>query len=303
MRQSIRGHDLEVDIFICCFCAGERNANLMRDIKDDLLIKNPAQDVAEDIKKLNLGEVRDALTPEEQRKFMEYVRNHRFYKWHYPLFVFMFGTGCRVGEASALCMRDLDFSEGCIKIYKTLHYRNMGTGVPREKFIGTTKTQTSVRTLPMLPAVREILERQVTKMELEKFAKVEVPVVHSKSDVVELEDCYDDFVFLNREGQPYTPDYVTALIKKIITSYNRDEERVAKARGRKTKTMDNFSAHYTRHTFATRCEELGLERSHISYWLGHTLGEGSSATNRYIHTDRWKIIKNDVECLKDMLVA
>lgn len=274
-----------------------------RAVKEDLLIKNPAENVAEDIKKLNIGEERVALTSDQQKMFMGYVKNHRFYKWHYPLFLFMFGTGCRVGEAAALCMEDIDFEEGRIEIYKTLHYRNMGKEKKRERLIGTTKTQSSVRSLPMLPVVREALETQREKRNTLKFKKCPVRVIHSTDDVVRLEDYYDNFVFVNNDGEPYTPDYVTAIIKKIIASYNREEERKAKEQNRKAKLLEDFSSHYTRHTFATRCEEIGLERSHISYWLGHSMKEGSSVTGRYIHTDTWKFIKNDVEILKNMQVA
>ena len=46
-----------------------------------------------------------------------------------------------------------------------------------------------------------------------------------------------------------------------------------------------------------------MDMVHISYWLGHSMKEGSSVTGRYIHTDTWKFIKNDVEILKNMQVA
>ena len=46
-----------------------------------------------------------------------------------------------------------------------------------------------------------------------------------------------------------------------------------------------------------------MDMVHISYWLGHSMKERSSVMGRYIHTDIWKFIKNDVEILKNMQVA
>lgn len=282
---------------------GMVNAVFKCAVKEEILIRNPAENVAEDIKKINVGEEKVALTPDQQRKFMDYIKNHRFYKWHYQLFVFLFGSGCRVGEACALCWDDVDFDQGRVEIYKTLHYRNWGDGKQRVRLIGTTKTQNSVRSLPMLPVVKANLETQYVKVKSSKFKKCKVKSIHSSKDVVPLAEFYDDFVFVNQDGEPYTPDYVTQIIKKIVASYNRDEQREAEKRKKKPRLLDSFSSHYTRHTFATRCREMGLATENISYWLGHASREGGSTTGRYIHVDTWDIIKGDVEVLKEMQVA
>ena len=105
-------------------------------------------------------------------------------------------------------------TKNVIEIYKTLHYRNWGDGKQRERLIGTTKTQNSVRSLPMLPVVKENLETQYVKVKMSKFKKCKVQTIHSFKDVVPLAEFYDNFVFVNQDGEPYTPDYVTQIIKK-----------------------------------------------------------------------------------------
>ena len=273
-----------------------------RAVKRDLLMKNPAYKVLEDVSPIKMGKKKIALTEEQQARFMEFVSCHRFYKYHKNLFTYLFGTGCRVGEACALCFQDINFDDNYITIYKTLYFFKGDENVKGEKRIGSTKTENSTRTPPMLSDVRTALMEQ---MELQKAAKQKccesVKSVHDVKDVVPLEDHYNNFVFLNNNDTPYTPDYVTGIIKKIIKSYNKAENINAEKENRKPILMPDFSSHNTRHTFATRCKELKLPKDNISRWLGHKT-EGNNTTDIYIHTENWKDIKDDVETLNKMII-
>ena len=82
-------------------------------------MKNPAYKVLEDVSPIKMGKKKIALTEEQQARFMEFVSCHRFYKYHKNLFTYLFGTGCRVGEACALCFQDINFDDNYITIYKT----------------------------------------------------------------------------------------------------------------------------------------------------------------------------------------
>lgn len=59
-------------------------------------------------------------------------------------------TGLRTGEADGLQWQDLDFERGCFRVLRT-HSRD-GDGEP--------KTQSSIRTVPMVPQVRQAFEQQ-----------------------------------------------------------------------------------------------------------------------------------------------
>ena len=99
---------------------------------------------------------------------------------------------------------------------------------------------------------------------------------------------------------------MTQMIKKIVSSYNKQEKQSAEEEHRKPELMPEFSAHITRHTFATRCaNDYKLPMSHISRWLGHSIkAEGASTTTIiYVHWDNWLHIKDDVEKLKDMKIS
>ena len=278
-----------------------------RAVQRDLVAKNPTYKIMEDVPKVKVGKKREALSLEWQGKFIDYISNHKFYRYHKNLFTFLFGTGCRVGEACALCFEDLDFEEGKISIFKTLYYRGTDSGERRVKEIGSTKTENSTRTLPMLPGVKQALMGQLTFQKATRQKCCEpVKTIHWPDDVVPLKDSYKNFVFLNQNDTAYTPDYVTQMIKKIVSSYNKQEKQSAEEEHRKPELMPEFSAHITRHTFATRCaNDYKLPMSHISRWLGHSIKEEGASTTTiiYVHWDNWLHIKDDVEKLKDMKIS
>lgn len=60
-------------------------------------------------------------------------------------------TGCRLGEANALQMSDVDFSRNEIRIYKSTSWRS------NRPFIKVPKTDAGTRIVPLLPRLRERL--------------------------------------------------------------------------------------------------------------------------------------------------
>lgn len=283
-------------------------SNMMdKAVQEDLLVKNPAYKILDSVEKKQKEKEKTALTESEQKRFIEYISNHRFYSYHKNLFTVLFGTGCRVGEVCALCSEDLYFDEGMFHIYKTLFYRDITGDGKRDTLIGSAKMARSTRTLPMLPKVREAFENQIernrfTRMTCDKAIKS----IKNVDDVFELEDSYSSFIFLNQNRMPYTPEYVTIIIKKICASYNREETKRAEEEGRKPELLPEFSAHITRHTFATRLAERGIPTSKITAWLGHKpeieLGV-SRTTSRYVHYDNYKGLLDTVPLLEDMVIS
>lgn len=277
---------------------------LERAVLEDIIHKNPARHVMEDVPKLSEGKDREALTPGQVRRFLDYVECHRYYRYHKNFFIVLFGTGLRVGEACALMKDDVNLQDGYICVYKTLYYREL-EGEGRAKRIGGTKSRSGTRAIPMVREVKRALKEQLSFWETTKVQCEEpVQTLHEKGEVERLDDSYSDFVFMTQDRTAYTPDYVTQIIKKIVSSYNRDEEKEAKEEGRKPELLPSFSAHYTRHTFATRAAEAGISMDHISRWLGHSVKEGSTTVNRYVHVnwrDKWKDLTRDLTALNDAL--
>jgi integrase len=273
---------------------------------ESIIPKNPASRILEDIPKLTEGKVREALAPEQVNLFLDYIDSHRFYRYHKNFFSVLLGTGLRVGECCGLCEEDVNLEEGYMKIYKTLYYRN-SNGTGRRKLIGGTKSKSGTRTLPLLNGVRCALENQLQfKQDTKLKCKEAVESVCETGDVEKLKHSYLNFIFLTQEKTAYTPDYVTQIIKKVVRSYNKAEVVKAKEEGRQAIELPEFSAHYTRHTFATRAEENGVSVGNIALWLGHSKNEGSKTTRRYIHkswADGWKELVSDVELLDGIRIV
>lgn len=273
---------------------------------EDLIPKNPAHKVLEDVRQMTKVTVREALTVEQVNLFLDYIDSHRFYKYHKNFFTVLLGTGMRVGECCGLCEEDVNFEEGYLKVYKTLYYRN-SDGAGRRKLMGGTKSKSGTRTLPLLKGVRCALEDQLEwKQNMKLKSEEAVESVPEAGDVVKLHNKYSDFIFLTQYKTAYTPDYVTRIIKKVVCSYNEDEKHKAKEEDREAIELPEFSAHYIRHTFATRAEENGLGIERIALWLGHSKNEGSKTTRRYVHKnweDVWKELADDVEILDLMRVV
>ena len=69
-------------------------------VRDDVIRTNPTDGVMAELKKSdrkNKG-IRHALTLEQQRAFLNYTANSPVYCHWLPLFVFLFGTGCRIAR-------------------------------------------------------------------------------------------------------------------------------------------------------------------------------------------------------------
>ena len=129
-------------------------------VRDDIIRKNPSDGVMREISKKagkNKG-IRHALTVEQQRAFMEYIAEHPiYYKW-WPLFTVLLGTGTRIGECLGLRWEDIDFENNLISINHSLNYRPTSDTRESVLSISVPKTEAGIRTIPMLPVVRDAFE-------------------------------------------------------------------------------------------------------------------------------------------------
>ena len=239
---------------------------------NDLIDKNPANKVITNLKnRKDSTKKRNAISEKEERTFLEYVSNHRYFKCHESLLTIMFGTGARVGEVTALTWQDIDLDAGVIHINKTLSYRKATAVKGRVKSIGTPKTNFSVRDIPMLPEVKEAFIRQKEMLDV------------INRECTETVDGYTDFVFLNKDGKAMYPDLTTAIIKRICRSYNKEEEILAQKEGREPYLLPVMSSHWTRHTFRTRCFANKNVRNEIVHaMMGHSLTSRVSEAD-YLH--------------------
>ena len=200
--------------------------------RDGLITINPAEGAKTEIKKTS-GFYRTKIHPitkNEQELFLSFMKHHENYKKWYPLFVFMFGTGVRIGELAAVMWDDIDFEHDLIHINKAVGLDINPSGA-REYIITSTKTESGIRIIPMLPVVRAGLE-SITDVENRK-----------------------GYVFKNRDGGFINQQSVNRAIRRITEEFNSKEVEHAIREGRKATFLPHFTTHMIRHSFCARlCE-------------------------------------------------
>ncbi|MGM9524552.1 MAG: integrase DNA-binding domain-containing protein [Faecousia sp.] len=197
-----------------------------------------------------------ALTEEQQEIFINCVKESRWYSWLLPLFTFLLGTGCRIGETLGLRWEDCDFSAGFITIRHTLVYKTAKSD-PQCYHLGATKSVSGMRQIPMLSEVKAALLRLRTDQLATGFG--------TRLTI----DGYKGFVFVSKQESIIRPRYVNNAILSIIMSYNERELIAAAETHRDPCLLPRFSAHTLRHTFCTRFCENETNLKVIQDIMGH----------------------------------
>ena len=228
-------------------------------VRDRILRNNPADGVMAELKKKMKGrtEPRHALTLEEEREFLSWIDKPEYDRWR-PLFVVMFGTGCRIGEIIGLRWVDVNFDENYIVIdHDVTYYPRSDKDFRCEFEVGRPKTEAGIRTIPLLDRVRNAL------LEEKKYQDET-----GNHNIMEL-DGLSGFIFSNRFGLIHKPSGINREIKRIVDDHNAREEVNAAREGREPVMIPRFSCHITRHTFCSRLCENETNVKVIQSVMGH----------------------------------
>ncbi len=269
-------------------------------VRDGIIRSNPSDNVIRQIKKTsgkNNG-VRHALTSEQESIFIQYIRkNEVFYHW-LCLFIFLLRTGCRISEAIGLRWEDIDFENRLISINHSVTYYPRKRDTNKCEFeVSLPKTESGVRTIPMLDEVYYVLKKEYEEQKKHGFCEVEL-------------DGMLGFVFKNRFGNLCNPKTVNDAIKRIVGNYNAEEMLKATRKKREAVLLPHFSCHHLRHTFCTRLCELDINIKVIQVVMGHaniqtTLDIYTEVTNKK-KQDVFKAISDKLDisgkesCLLDL---
>lgn len=174
------------------------------------------------------------LTDAELKTFFSFCERSRYYL----SFKFMLYTGARAGECAGLKWVDVDWLRGIVHIRRTVTRDKEGHWI-----VGSTpKTRSSKRDIPMNVSVRKVLTKQWNTYR----------AIHGEVNL-------DDLVFPNENGG--------CAYSNI---YSR-EVRYTLARIRKAGiSMEPFSIHALRHTFASRARRDDVDLDTLKEILGHS---------------------------------
>lgn len=225
--------------------------------RDGLIRLNPNEGIISELKKTCGWEknIRHGLSKEQTKKFLAFVKNSRYAMWH-PMFVCLFGTGCRIGEFIGLRWSDIHWNANYIDINHNLTYRTQ----PNKKMefhITTTKTKNGNRKIPMLNPVKEALKQEYARQSEQGFCSTEI-------------EGYSGFIWRSCNLRPYCPSGINEGLRNAAKDYNEEEKEKAKAEHRKPELLPRFSAHWCRHTFCMRLCENETDLKLIQEIMGHS---------------------------------
>ncbi len=163
--------------------------------------------------------------------------------------------GLRRGEAVGLKWDAIDFDNKTISIRHTVTQANIdGKSTIIEK--DRTKTQSSNRSLPLVPPFEKLLHLMKQQQDLNKKL---------------CGDCYnydyEDYIYVNPMGERVKPGYLTQAFPAFLENHG----------------MRRIRFHDLRHSCATLLYANGVALKDIQEWLGHS--DISTTSNIYTHLD------------------
>lgn len=149
----------------------------------------------------------------------------------------------------------MDFENGKIHItHKVIEVKEDGKFVAKGEDV--LKTKSSIRSLPMIPAVEKKLLEQKERQE----------VFHRVFKSAYCKD-YLDYVCVNELGQLMRPNFVTSHFSYLLQKFG----------------LKVIRFHDLRHTCASLLLAAGENMKNIQSWLGH--GNFSTTADIYAHVD------------------
>ncbi len=218
---------------------------------DDMIVKNPFQFELHTVV-VNDSVKRDALTREQERKFLQFILEDNHYSQYYDAIYILFKTGLRISEFCGLTIKDIDFRKKVIKVNHQLQ-RTSDMRYVCEK----TKTENGVREVPMTPDVVDAFKRII---KMRPKPKIE-PVI----------DGYSGFLFLDKNGKPKVALHWEKYFQLSVAKYNKIY-RVQ---------LPQITPHVCRHTFCTNMAKSGMNPKVLQYIMGH--GDISVTLDTYTH--------------------
>ncbi len=220
-------------------------------VDDDLLVKNPFEFQLNTVV-VNDSVTREAITRQQERDFLEFVKNDKHFCKYYDGIYILFKTGLRISEFVGLTKKNLDFENSRIIVdHQLQRTRDM------KYIIEDTKTESGERMVPMTPEVKEAFQRILANRKNPKVG----PMV----------DGYSGFLFLDKNGRPMVALHWEKYFQHIREKYNKIY-RVQ---------MPKVTPHVCRHTFCSNMAKSGMNPKTLQYIMGHS--DISVTLNVYTH--------------------
>lgn len=222
-------------------------------VDDDLIRRNPFRfELASVI--INDSVRRDAITKEQERKFLEFIRTDKHFCRYYEGIFILFKTGLRISEFTGLTIDNVDFKNHKLIVDHQLQRSNQ-----MEYIIEEPKTKSGIRAIPMTKEVEEAFRTIIRNRRKPRRE----PKVNG----------YSGFLYLDKNENPMVALHWEKYFKHIVEKYNRiykDE-------------MPTITPHVCRHTFCSNMAKGGMNPKSLQYIMGHS--DISVTLNTYTHVN------------------
>ena len=221
---------------------------------EDIIRKNPFDFKLADVVP-NDSQKRIAMTKEQQKIWMGFIREDKTYTKYYDEFVVLLGTGMRVSEFRGLTKNDLDFENRKIRVDHQLVRERGGT-----YYVEKTKTECGCRFIPMTEEVYQSL-----KNILERRRKVKIETIV---------DGYSGFLLLDKNSRPKVALHIENEVRWAMKKYKKLYP---------DKPLPHITPHVFRHTFCTNMANAGMDIKTLQYVMGHS--DVGVTLNVYTHAN------------------
>ncbi|MCR4743842.1 MAG: integrase DNA-binding domain-containing protein, partial [Lachnospiraceae bacterium] len=168
---------------------------------DDLIRRNPFDfELATVV--VNDSVTREAISRDEERKYLEFVKQDRHFSRYYEGIFILFNTGLRISEFVGLTTRNIDF-----KHHKIIVDHQLIRTSKMQYIVEPPKTESGVREIPMSADVEQAFMAIISKR---PKPKVE-PIVNG----------YSGFLYLDKNNMPMVALHWEKYFQHILTKYNR----------------------------------------------------------------------------------
>lgn len=209
-------------------------------VEDDLLDKNPFNFALSSVI-YNDTVQRNALSNEDEERFLDFVKNDKIYAKYYEGMYILFKTGLRISEFCGLTINDINFDEMTINIERQL----LKFGY--DFAIVPTKTSAGTRLLPMKEDVAECFRKIISnRINLPK----KEPEIEGKSG----------FLYFNIHGNPYVEYKWAHVFQAAVKKYNK----------RFPDKLPPITPHICRHTYCSNMAKTGINPKALQYLMGHS---------------------------------
>ena len=218
---------------------------------DDLIRRNPFDfELATVI--VNDSVTREAITRDQERKYLDFVKQDAHFSRYYEGIFILFNTGLRISEFVGLTIKNIDF-----KHHKIIINHQLIRTTKMEYIIEEPKTESGIREIPMTREVEEAFRTIFSK--------------RIKLKVEPMIDGHSGFLYLDKNNMPMVALHWEKYFQHILAKYNK----IFKIQ------MPKVTPHVCRHTFCSKMAKSGMNPKSLQYIMGHA--DISVTLNTYTH--------------------